>query len=378
MKTRITLRSVFAAAAAAALGLTMIAADGPPAGGSAHGGDAIDCMACHSCPEPTADNPCLKMCPRHEAMAHLPPDLGPDIVILDELEDLYVPVRFAHRMHAQMSELDQGCETCHHYAGPDMEIQSCKECHPVEIVHEDIAQPGLKGAYHRQCMGCHTEWDKDTACEICHEKKEGGRLHGQAVTFNIHRHYEPVVINELITFDTEYDTGDQVPFYHKRHAEIYSGNCVDCHREQGCEQCHSHEGVPHPMGDLGEVDLHETCFQCHEDVDCEYCHGRDPQNMFAHEIAAGWPLQSYHHHVKCAECHVKGEFEKIDNRCEHCHAAEWEPEEFNHTVTGVALDEVHELASCMDCHLEGVGAKSSCATCHDDNRVYADSTGFSG
>jgi hypothetical protein len=90
-------------------------------------------------------------------MVDLPPDLGPDVVILDELQKLYDPVRFDHRAHAQMVSFSGGCEVCHHYTPPDADHPACVSCHPKEIAHEDIAQPGLKGAYHRDCLDCHRE-----------------------------------------------------------------------------------------------------------------------------------------------------------------------------------------------------------------------------
>ena len=193
----------------------------------AHESDALDCSACHVCDNPTATDPCLKAetCPRHELSQSLAADLGPEIVILDQLEDLYVAVRFDHHAHAAMVDMGEGCETCHHFSPPNSPHPSCRECHPANIQHEDLTQPGLKGAYHRQCMGCHSDWDHDTKCEVCHAKKAGGRLHGTATTFTHDRHYEPIEMKELIIFETGYEDGDTVPVHHRNHAELYEVNC---------------------------------------------------------------------------------------------------------------------------------------------------------
>jgi len=333
------------------------------------GEDDLDCSNCHACLNPSRIHPCLKtMCPRHEAMTNLPADMGPDIVVLDELESLYEPVVFDHKAHAEMVRFSGGCETCHHYTPPNSEHPACSSCHPGEIEHEDIAQPGLKGAYHRDCLDCHQEWDKDTACEICHEKKQA---HGPPPDLTaVHRHYEPVVLEDLLIFETGFEEGDRVPFHHKNHSELYGCDCALCHQEQSCGRCHVHGEVLHPMGEPAETDLHETCYVCHGEQGCGECHGRDPDDLFQH-VSTGWPLESYHQKLKCRACHGhRGPFMKLESRCENCHPGGWPPETFNHLVTGAALDELHLEAECADCHVDGVGSAASCDLCHDDGRVY--------
>ena len=173
-----------------------------------------------------------------------------------------------------MSGMAKGCDACHHYTPANTEHPTCKSCHPVDIIHEDISQPGLKGAYHRQCLSCHSEWDHDTKCEICHEKKAGGRLQGTATDVCEHSHYEPVPLDELIVFPTKYAPGDKVPFHHRSHSQKYERDCTECHQQQSCTRCHVQGGELHPMGDLAKVNLHDTCFKCHDGERCKDCHGR--------------------------------------------------------------------------------------------------------
>lgn len=336
----------------------------------------LDCSGCHDCPKPTPSDPCLRICPRHEEAARLSPAIGPDVVILDDLEDLYVPVRFNHKAHARMAGMNSGCETCHHYTPPDAEHPACKDCHPREILHEDIAQPGLKGAYHRQCMSCHTEWDKDTACDVCHEKKAGGRLHGEATGICETRHYEAVEVKDLMLFPTSYEEGDQVPFHHLAHSRKYERDCTECHQEQSCSRCHVHGTELHPMGNPRETNLHDTCFACHDGDNCSDCHGRDPDDLFDH-ADTGWRLRSYHAGLNCRSCHGdRGAFMKLTPVCTNCHPGGWDAATFDHAVTGVRLGEVHGELECEDCHTEGIGGKASCAGCHDDGRTYDKSGGF--
>lgn len=344
--------------------------------GGDHSVETLKCSECHACEQPSHSNPCLipKSCPRHEAMIGLDADLGPSVVILDELENLYVPVRFDHLAHAKMVDMSGGCETCHHLTPPNSEHPACKECHPVEIVHEDLSQPGLKGAYHRSCMGCHTEWDSDTACEICHEKKSRSSP-TPTTDITIHSHYERIEMAELITFTTEFEEGEQVPFHHKNHATEYGIECSDCHTQQSCERCHVHGEDSHPMGAISEIDLHNTCFSCHTEEPCGKCHGIDPTGPFRH-ATTGWPLKSYHAQLACKQCHAGGRATtKLNPACESCHRTDW-PASFKHAVTGVELDEMHGDLDCVDCHTQGVGNGTHCSDCHDDDRRYDKTTGF--
>ncbi len=123
----------------------------------------------------------------------------PEFIELDSLSDLYGPVPFDHLMH-----LDFGsCADCHHH-GTGVPVQdancarchsnaetvpiiSCKECHArdpfsatdirekeadLHLYHRD--KPGLKGAYHLSCLGCHEEMGAPTGCNDCHVRTKAG------------------------------------------------------------------------------------------------------------------------------------------------------------------------------------------------------------
>ncbi len=83
------------------------------------------------------------------------------------ISDLYDPVNFSHRAHAEMSGISGGCKMCHHY-NPPGKIVNCEYCHEKERNRTDITKPDLKGAYHRQCIDCHKQWNKSTDCIQCH------------------------------------------------------------------------------------------------------------------------------------------------------------------------------------------------------------------
>jgi hypothetical protein len=336
-----------------------------------------ECASCHSCAEPTSVEPCLRGCPRRALSASLPADLGPAVVLLDELEDLYVPVSFDHRTHAVMAGMSDGCSICHHYTPPSAPHPACKSCHPAGSARADLVKPGLKGAYHRRCLSCHREWDGEAACEACHEKRRGGRLGGTATTACDHAGSVPIEVKDLILFPTSFAPGDVVPFHHLSHSQAYERDCTECHRQQRCTRCHSRGGdEPHPMRGTKGTSLHDTCFSCHDGGRCDACHGRSAAAMFSHRDT-GWPLKPYHASLPCHTCHGRaGAPRALDTHCASCHGAGIDATRFDHAVTGVALDTIHRETGCDACHTGGLGSPARCDGCHDDGRKYAPAQGF--
>lgn len=126
-----------------------------------------------------------------------------DSKLLRSKSDDYEPVGFSHRIHDEVVGGD--CGVCHHryasaendrvgedlttlHAAIDVKLggpcaachdnmennapQSCNRCHGSPNEPDDPARIGLKGAYHRQCIGCHERQLKPasapTACDSCH------------------------------------------------------------------------------------------------------------------------------------------------------------------------------------------------------------------
>ncbi len=336
------------------------------------------CAICHTCEFPTGNDLCLNkdFCIRSQGAMGQGGLPGLKIMVMDEMEKVYDPVYFNHEKHAQMSAMSNGCVECHHFMPPSAGHPACKECHVPESLHSKI-QPGLKAAYHRQCLGCHTEWDTETHCEFCHRKKDGGMTEAELAKLPFSGHAPPLAVKDLIIFETDYDDGDKVPFHHSNHVELYDRDCSICHKDETCASCHVHGIESHPLGLISEVDLHETCYQCHdEDKGCEQCHGRNKNDLFNH-AEVGWELQPYHKVLQCNDCHhTRGKYTANDPRCGTCHFDGWDEKHFNHGITGVVLDEVHADSDCRDCHVGGVGHKASCEECHDDGRVWTRHASF--
>ncbi len=334
---------------------------------------ASDCETCHSCPEPTVGNTCLLDCPRPYKVegVPVPVERSPETVILDELEELYVPVVFAHKLHAGMSKIGNGCTLCHHFTPTDQSHPPCKECHSLKPSDGNLRQPGLKGAYHRQCMNCHREWSHDTECEVCHVKKAGGALAPSVRDQSDIVGVEHPIIHEPETriYETGYEKGPIVTFHHEEHIQLFDLMCVDCHKKENCSRCH----------DVGRVkpvtktfkEHHQPCHDCHEGDECIHCHDTEVKPLFTH-AQVGWPHNRFHKDLKCRSCHPTGrKISKLDNRCTSCHM-NWYPGSFRHQVTGVRMGEEHIEFDCEDCHVDRrFDVKPACDNCHEDGRTYA-------
>lgn len=127
---------------------------------------------------------------------------GPDTVELGSLAQYYEPVEFPHAMHVELIDENE-CAICHHHtlgtpvldpiclrchvSSGETDFVACRDCHPAKrfsaeylaSLEEDInlyhvEKPGLQGAFHRNCMGCHEENDAPTGCEDCHARTDEG------------------------------------------------------------------------------------------------------------------------------------------------------------------------------------------------------------
>lgn len=124
---------------------------------------------------------------------------APETVTIDVLANLYKPVEFSHLRHAKLAR----CKDCHHHTtghqdmdpncirchanSPEASTVSCKDCHtkkqfyPEQVTAGDnpnlyhIDKPGLKGAYHLNCVPCHVAKNAPSHCEGCHSLTDAGK-----------------------------------------------------------------------------------------------------------------------------------------------------------------------------------------------------------
>jgi len=112
----------------------------------------------------------------------------PEYVIIGELLYEYAPVKLPHRkiIHALLRDIkddklagyfhiEKGtiCRGCHHNSPVAKKPPRCGSCHGKPFDEKTPSRPGLKAAYHQQCMGCHKvigiKEPKPTECVKCHK-----------------------------------------------------------------------------------------------------------------------------------------------------------------------------------------------------------------
>ncbi|MEW6412127.1 MAG: cytochrome c3 family protein [Candidatus Zixiibacteriota bacterium] len=336
--------------------------------------DTLNCLECHTCEQPTAQDMCLKPCPTlRMPTAHAKHNLSeaPDTFLIGELSDLYQPVDFNHKLHADMAQMGKGCETCHHYSPPG-HIPPCADCHGGEKNPENLRQPSLKGAYHRQCLSCHREWSHDTKCIICHLPTPGGALArpGMDSTDIIGISHPVITVPDKKVYTTPYEQGPVVTLHHQQHIDLFGLRCVDCHKEENCSYCHDLQAQSRPS--KTDEEIHAICNDCHIKDACSKCHDHKEKPGFSH-ASTGWPLNRFHKDLSCRACHPTGkQIARLNNQCTSCHAG-WNQQNFSHVVTGLKLDEIHGELECGDCHVDlKYSNKPDCSGCHDDGRTAED------
>ncbi len=120
-------------------------------------------------------------------------DKIPETVVIEDLSAEYEPSMFPHGkvVRAILEKTDDSslartfhrnqaglCMGCHHNSPSSLEPPKCGSCHDKNgpVFGSDSAKPGLKGAFHGQCITCHQEMKVTqvlaTDCVKCHELKK--------------------------------------------------------------------------------------------------------------------------------------------------------------------------------------------------------------
>jgi hypothetical protein len=144
------------------------------------------CAVCHSGPHvaalpadgppPTLEEVTLEALPATS-------DEFPEKVVIESLVDRYEPSTLPHskivgKLHTIIAESNLAgrfhgatetmCDGCHHHTPAGTRPPPCRSCHS-EVADATRDKPGLKAAYHRQCMGCHIDMGiEKQGCTDCH------------------------------------------------------------------------------------------------------------------------------------------------------------------------------------------------------------------
>lgn len=306
---------------------------------------------------------------------HFPPvttrDTGPDTVRIDSIALHYSPVAFDHRLHVSMTELAGDCPTCHHETEPDQPITACSECHASSSDNASFSRPSLKGAFHRQCLGCHREWSQENACASCHEEATGDpqRWIPPDLTDTVDAPHADVLANPCYTYTTGNERLPVVTFHHTDHTLVFGLQCSDCHRGSSCNACHGPEAAPRA------VNRYDSCYTCHASQNCVLCHSPGERPAFNHATSVGWGLGSSHRGLPCTDCHgqERNFAAPASATCLACHQAP-DATRSGHADSDVPLLGSHAYFDCTNCHRgDDAATISQCDRCHAD-RSYPDFT----
>ncbi len=159
------------------------------------------CIQCHSVPVENLPNPLTReeeasiarSAYQSKASASAGYVMGdiPDIVTIQGLSKQYDAVKLPHKqiVNALADRIKDNrlagffhngpealCQGCHHHSPASNKPPQCANCHPQQWDEKKPSMPGILGAYHLQCMGCHKEMkiEKAAECIDCHALKKQG------------------------------------------------------------------------------------------------------------------------------------------------------------------------------------------------------------
>ena len=205
----------------------------------------------------------------------------PEAVSLGSMAKVYEPVPFSHDMHSALAD---DWEDCHHHSGAG-ETPPCGKCHPATLTSKKAGPPGLKDAYHRQCIDCHKEMEMGpTGCMDCHTKRMAKTQAVKEESQEAPVKQKSEALPETFTLGSLEKSYQPVEFSHAMHAEMAEG-CASCHHHSpagqtpGCGECHGEPFDPQNLNMPGlKGAYHLQCMNCHREtgapMGCMDCHAK--------------------------------------------------------------------------------------------------------
>jgi hypothetical protein len=147
------------------------------------------CVVCHAGPSGTSASDIPVPKPTAVTLAALPAtgDGFPETVVIESLVDRFESSRLPHKKIAVRLDgvvresvlaasfhgtTETLCAGCHHHSPVGTRPPPCRSCHGA-AADATTDKPGLKVAYHRQCVGCHQKMGiPQQGCTDCHAARE--------------------------------------------------------------------------------------------------------------------------------------------------------------------------------------------------------------
>ena len=319
------------------------------------------------------------------------------------------------------------CALCH-----QDERNTCGTCHED---YQDISSMLSKGAKSNvepsskryristtgavnisKCNPCHDNWDrveyektkfyhslhfaKGVKCSFCHEDFPHGRgsiirpkmkqcftCHGTDHGTEVEMAPKDCLICHPTNFKLKPITHNsqwvsEPPYQHSVQAKKNKNECLMCHQQEFCDNCHQTE-MPHApdwRSDHGTeaispskigADGQLTCFKCHEIEQstkappCAKCH---KASIYPHPkpwAPQHGKLSEEYGEAACETCHRKAAF------CNKCHGAIKMPHAETWMGDHPKFLRDNEVDVCFGCHV-----KSQCEECHSIHGVHNEYTNF--
>jgi len=239
--------------------------------------------------------------------------------IINQYSDMYEPVRFMHRKHANVLK---DCTLCHHripreegdtYGMPvNMQMlrekeevpAGCAVCHTRPFNPKQLNTPGLKGAYHQLCMDCHKESE-----QVPHVR--GPAIYSAMVRGPIARTLDTRAPTDCLACHPKRvpDHKELVKLDNSADAMAVTKNCLSCHEKEGkailkTSHWNWHGPSPYTVGhekrtDLGKKQntINNFCINLNGNWErCTSCH-----------IGYGWKDKNFDFtdmtRIDCLVCH---------------------------------------------------------------------------
>ncbi len=326
--------------------------------------------------------------------------------VINKYTDIYEPVRFMHRKHAQIIK---DCTVCHHRVarvkedrgGVKVTMQElkrmkkkptpCSECHSKPFQTKTLARVGLKAAFHRTCIGCHKKTSSaPVGCKQCHGKnvpdhaklvkfkgsptpvqvtKECLRCHKKEANDFIHSvHWKwQGFARSTLGAEKRDDLGKKTYCLNNFGISIHGNaeHCASCHPGYGWVKTGS------SSTDISKID----CLVCHDSThkykrniekggipvsgidlakiasrvgkpdrsNCGSCHfGRDFGGILYHGMMNPRLARS----EKLSDVHMGTTFSEMNVRCQYCHKTR------NHKIAGLVTRSTPQegVVRCTRCH----------------------------
>jgi hypothetical protein len=158
--------------------------------------------SCHVCHQGPSEGKPIDAAP---ASLVFDKDKVPEKLSIKALEKEFKPADFPHqKIVARLTKIsnesslarvfhtrlgDQTlCSGCHHKtdsaAAQAKKVPTCSACHSRPFNPKELGKPGILGAYHQQCLGCHESMKQKPAaleCAKCHPQKEAVKTAGALI-----------------------------------------------------------------------------------------------------------------------------------------------------------------------------------------------------